>query len=194
MSEFTAGNVILKGHLEDVQKKFPQAKVQSLNDKYDIFLTDDDVTQSVPPGFSELSAVIPILHFYNAEDHGWGYRVLDRGGVTASFDYSYWIEEYLFQELAEERYPESEPFELPEEIKNSIYEEIPHMEEFKKRYREQFDDIGLEAFAVFGVDPQQLEQTFAAEYDGPFDFVERFKETVGIPELAWINYAYDDEE
>lgn len=198
MSEFTAGNVIPKDHLEEVQRQFPEAKVSSLNDKYDLFLTEESLTEKVPSAYLELSAQLPILHFYNAEDHGWGYRLLDQGEVAASFDYSYWIDDNLFRELAEQRYPDEEPYELPQDIQNAIYAEIPHLEAYKKNYSEQFDNPGLQRFAVLGIDPQVLEPIFAAalaeEYKDLFEFVERFKEALGIEKMEWVNYDYEDED
>lgn len=197
MSEFTAGNVIPKDHLEEVRRCFPEAKVASLNDTYDLFLTQDSLTENVPSAYMELSAQLPILHFYHAGDYGWGYRLLHQGEVTASFDYSYWIDDDLFKELAEQRYPDEEPYELPRDIQSAIYAEIPHLEAYHARYSEQFNDPGLQRLAIIGMDPQALEPIFAtalARQCVDSEFVDRFKQAAAINEMNWTSYDYADQD
>jgi hypothetical protein len=105
-----------------------------------------------------LSQTAPVLFFYNAVDHGWGYRLCRDGAQTASFDFSY-----------EDDRPDA-PIPLA------------------ACHPEQFACFGVAPEALQQLnallDESTLRQSLA---DGTyFDLVERFKRILGIEEMTWI--------
>lgn len=51
-----------------------------LNDKFVVYLSEDVyIGEIIPESMIQLSQEIPLLYFYNFEDHHWGYRLLVQG-------------------------------------------------------------------------------------------------------------------
>jgi hypothetical protein len=105
-----------------------------------------------------LSRQAPVLFFYNAGDHGWGYRLFRAGTQAAAFDFSY-------------------EAESPDAAIN-----------LAARHPEQFAGFGLTPEAQHRLSDLLDEPAlWQALSDGSyFDLVERFKQILGIEEMTWI--------
>ncbi len=81
MSEFTSGNLYLKEFNEKIEefmkRKDVSFYIRNVNEKWSaIFLDKHRLEKNETIKFlKEISKIVPILHFENAEDHGWGYNI-----------------------------------------------------------------------------------------------------------------------
>ncbi|WP_138754588.1 hypothetical protein [Paenibacillus sinopodophylli] len=93
MSEFTSGNLTLTAYKDQLdQSKLNYIK--ELNEEWVVFFTDDtDISDNVSDTVLHLSEQLPVLYFYNAEDHGWGYRIFFGRKCLASLDINYELED-----------------------------------------------------------------------------------------------------
>jgi hypothetical protein len=197
MSEFTSGTLFLERDADEIKKAIGIVKqplrVEKLNDKWGVILLQDDFL-SLPQSVEELltlSRTAPILNFYNAEDHGWGYRLMENGEHTAWFDMNYELEYEYYMQLVDQRYPDEDPFLLPEELQQAINDEIQKLPEFQKKLTAPFKNANVARFNVLQVNTEELERLFEPgrqDQVGGFTAVEEFKRILGIEEMAWKSY------
>ncbi|MCS7460902.1 hypothetical protein N0M98_12185 [Paenibacillus doosanensis] len=82
MSEFTVGTLFRTS--ECVDKTFSEMladkdRIEKLNDIWSVILMEDQYLShpATVEKLAELSRKKPLLYFYNAEDHGWGWMRKD---------------------------------------------------------------------------------------------------------------------
>ncbi|MEI7024425.1 hypothetical protein [Paenibacillus sp. y28] len=201
MSEFTAGilfrNTKLKSVQAAVQPLSEDFRTGSLNEDWGVILLKDEYLESpeTVETVKKLSEAAPLLHFHNAEDHGWGYTIFNEGRITASLYLSYEMEDRFFLDLAQQKYPDRNPHQLGEDITVQLCEEIKAMPEYQEQFTRQFKSLHLDQFRLFQVDVDDLEGIFDLEYIDQLeysqDLVEEFKGIVEIQEMTWINFETD---
>lgn len=110
MSEFTAGLLYRAEHAESIEPALEALGfidiVEELNESWGLAIIDFVIVSVLavsagptimPPERAEevreqvlaVSHQAPLLMFFNAEDHAWGYRIFDKGEVVASFELDY---------------------------------------------------------------------------------------------------------
>lgn len=197
MSEFTAGNLILHSNKQALTEYQPKY-IEELNDNWIVFMTEDTyVSDGVPESIFAISEKIPVLYFYNFEDHGWGYSIVHQSEITACLNVSYETEFTLLVHLAAERYPEEEdPIELifsPEG--NAILEELTlelqRSDQLAVALDKQFENRNVDQFKLFQVSDEQIDRLAAilhTEYfiSAKHQLVEEFKDILNLTEMSWI--------
>ncbi|BFT72536.1 hypothetical protein [Paenibacillus sp. P36] len=84
MSEFTAGSLIRNSYLDTVQQHNPLI-VKELNEQWSVFITSGTgISEMAPTDVMEISKHLPVLYFYNFEDHGWGFTLLHQGEAVSA--------------------------------------------------------------------------------------------------------------
>ena len=181
MSEFTAGVLyrttqaeILNPLLEELTTVMI-ADYDTLNDKWWVATLYGEIQFSVAaPLDSDREAVnallalrtlsrhAPLLYFYNAEDHGWGYRILHQGEETARFDQSYESGEL----------PVNDPSQAPNYEQFAVFG-------FPAETLAQLQQLLHEA----STQPPFPDDEMDDEYVLP---VERFKALLDLQEMSWI--------
>ncbi|MBD0378929.1 WG repeat-containing protein [Paenibacillus sedimenti] len=92
MSEFTSGILFLRKDIRLVANYVNRVTdfnciVNHLNSKWSVLFTPSTV--STEEFCENLSHKLPLLYFWNNEDHGWGYIVFLRGALHAEFNVEY---------------------------------------------------------------------------------------------------------
>ncbi|WP_017811971.1 hypothetical protein [Paenibacillus shenyangensis] len=203
MSEFTAGNIILAAHKEMVKDQLPSGTaIYRLNDKWITWLTKDDGhiadhNHKAPAYIYRVSDRVPVLYFYNAEDHWWGYQVFDQGKEIARLHFSFEYEDELVYKIAKKRYPESSSSDLLFSGKlEDLYTELKESNIFEEEFKRVFDDCNTEAFRLFGCNDEQINQLnniLNIDYiengiEKNMSLAEEFKSIIGIPEMFFVRY------
>ncbi len=67
----------------------------------DDFLTDSNSIHEL----LKISCKAPVIYFLNAEDHGWGYKVMQDEKIIAGLDINYELDHQFFLDIAEQKYP-----------------------------------------------------------------------------------------
>ncbi|WP_431087663.1 hypothetical protein [Paenibacillus sp. 8b26] len=207
MSEFTSGSLSLLKYKEAILDYDPMY-MKDLNDKWFVFITKDTgVSEEIPVSLFQISEKIPVLYFYNFEDHCWGYRVVYNSQEIASLHISYELVDTMIMKLAEERYPEEDHVEFlyidprGEKIRNELIEEVQRSNEYNEKIVKQFTNCNLETFRLFELDNERIKQldnilnnNYYTQLESKHQLVEGFKELLNIQEMSWIRADRINEE
>ncbi|AET61215.1 hypothetical protein HPL003_22455 [Paenibacillus terrae HPL-003] len=199
MSEFTSGSLSLLKHKEAILDYDPMY-MKGLNGKWFVFITKDTgVSEEIPVSLFQISEKIPVLYFYNFEDHCWGYRVVYNSQEIASLHISYELVDTMIMKLAEERYPEEDHVEFlyidprGEKIRNELIEEVQRSNEYNEKIVKQFTNCNLDTFRLFELDNERIKQldnilnnNYYTQLESKHQLVEEFKELLNIQEMSWI--------
>lgn len=199
MSEFSVGVLFLnvdRYDLEDQILDLENCFIHELNEIWSILLFEDEWIESgeTAAWLLDLSQITPLLYVYHAEDHGWGYRLLHEGREHAYASVNYNLEVDLAIELAAERYPGQNPFEIFDQLS----EELNRSGVYRQALSELLANKNVEAFEIFDLNEDQVEaldRLLSVEAllddDCLVDNVDQFKEILGIEEFNWLSYAYE---
>ncbi|MCR8634870.1 hypothetical protein [Paenibacillus radicis (ex Xue et al. 2023)] len=197
MSEFTVGTLFLKEYFELISSTIKVGNygyhVHELNERWIVMLMEDEYLSKddTYKNLYVLSEIAPLLYFSNAEDHEWGYKIFHNKQIVASFNLSYELKYQYFLDIAQTKYPDEDPHMLDIQLTKHIYNEIDASNEFIEQFNNQFKDINVEQFQLFGVNVEELRDIFNYELlrklDYIHDVVEDFKRIVEIEEMEWIN-------
>lgn len=202
MSEFSVGALFLnvdRYDLEDQIIDLENCFIHELNENWCVLLFEDEWVQSreTAEWLLDLSQITPLLYFYHAEDHGWGYRLLHNGHEQAYASINYDLEIELATQLAAERYPGQNPFEIFDQLS----EELNQSGAYRQALTDLLANKNVEAFRVFDLDDQQVKTLdhllsidTMLEDDCLVDNVDQFKEILDIEEFCWLSYAYEAED
>ncbi len=209
MSEFTTGNLFPAIHSQQVsdylQDKSLPFLIEQLNERWSaLFLEDDWLSDpSTVSMLIDLSQNVPILHFQNAEDHGWGYRVFADRKEQAHFFDDYGLDHALAVELAEARYPEIMVVEhflylepKGQEVMRQLLKEVKQLPAYQSALAQQFQSKNVQAFAYFDIAAdivKTLDRLITPENlegEPPRQEVNTFLEQLGITGMEWKSYHY----
>lgn len=209
MSEFTTGNLFLSKYTKPLQEQISSRStaslVETLNQRWSVLFLEDDWLQqpSTVDLLLTLSQDIPVLHFNDAEDHGWGYRIFVEGREQAQFYDDYFLDHGMVIDLAEARYPDIDvqPFLYLEEAEQRIFpellQEVRQSQAYQTAYAKQFERKHVQAFSHFEIDSdviEALDHLLSPEglQSEPLrnQEVSTFKRLLGITEMEWKSYHY----
>lgn len=199
MSEFTVGHIIQRNH-SDLLADFNPVFSGHLNEKWTVFFTKDtDLGEEYPIALKHMSYTMPILHFYNFEDHGWGYEIISDGISQAKFELNYELEEMMLYELVEERYPQESPVDVLymnsmfAHVRQELLIEVHSSSVYQDKLSRLFELCHVEKFSLFEVEEAQIEQlrklmTQESLNSLSFhhDLVEQFKNILNLQKMSWI--------
>ncbi|GGG60159.1 hypothetical protein [Paenibacillus radicis (ex Gao et al. 2016)] len=199
MSEFTSGNLILTTYKHIVQKH-NTIHVEELNNKWSVFITESTgASEAVPEDIMDITQEAPVLYFYNFEDHGWGFSIVQRGDVIATFDFSYEQEEIELMEYVQEKFPDQDHIELlylspdSDSFKEDMVQELEQLRSKEDRVKALINRLDVTAFSLFELRADQLEQLRQllelenlSNPQNQYQLVEEFKGILDIEEMSWI--------
>lgn len=203
MSEFTNGVLFLtrdEAHVAPLAAEAPdEFRVQPLNDRWAVLLLADGWlgNPATVQALALLSHKAPLLYFTNAEDHGWGYRLFHQGDETAFVEVSYDLQFNLAMVEFEERYPDADPFEDPENQArfDTLMEAIAQSPDYQNAVAEQYANANPEALQVLAIGDdalQELKALLSAQSAAThWEQVEAFKRLMGFPEMSWVSFDYE---
>ncbi|WFR61718.1 hypothetical protein P9222_25550 [Paenibacillus amylolyticus] len=196
MSEFTAGNLTITKYKDRIEQSNP-IYFAELNDKWLLFFTKEtEVNDEVPIDILTTSEEIPILYFYNFEDHGWGYSIILKGQIISKFDLSYEFEDNLLIEIIEEDFPEADPHEFlyTNSEGEALREKLKKSENFNNSIKNLFIDCALDNFKLFELESDKIDQLktimnyeYINALESYFNLVDQFKDILQIKEMSWIS-------
>ncbi|WP_127495352.1 hypothetical protein [Paenibacillus glycanilyticus] len=199
MSEFTAGNLVLNYHKKVVEASNPLI-IKPINDNWSVFFTKDtEVSDIYPADVMNITSEVPVLYFYNFEDHGWGFTILYQNKVQSIFDFSYENDEIALQNYVQERFPDKESIELlyvnpdsdafREKMIEEFYKENSKVDQLKKL----IEHLDVDTFALFDFEANKidkLKEIFSIEslesLQDRYSFIDNFKTIIDIQEMSWI--------
>ncbi|MEC0264733.1 hypothetical protein [Paenibacillus anseongense] len=199
MSEFTAGSLIRNSYRDTVQKHNPLL-VEELNEQWAVFFTSGTgVSEIVPTDVTGISQHLPVLYFYNFEDHGWGFTLLHQGEAVSTFDFSYEQEEVDLMNYVRDKFPDQDEVELlyispdSESFRASMIMEMEQQRSGIDRVQAMLRQLDVEAFKLFELGTEEMEQLrhlFDAETIAQLKrrhaMVDDFKTILGIEEMSWL--------
>ncbi len=199
MSEFTAGNLVLKKHYGLIKEYNPKY-INELNSDWIVFFTEGtNVSDEYPRDIHEISRTVPVFYFYNFEDHGWGFYIIKEEKEESSFHYSYETEDILLLNLIESEFPGEDPIELlylqpdSDKFKEKMIEKLYQDRSKEKEFEELLKYIDFKAFRLFISDEEiikELKFLLSVEnlisLDNHFKLVNDFKTLLNIKEMSWI--------
>lgn len=176
MSQFTAGTLFLNRDREAILTALAETSlphmVKELNQAWSVFLTPDEwhFLPDTQAAVRHISETAPLLHFSNAEDHGWSFRLLHGGRERAAFS-----EHHPWDPLRDLLVGEDEPHSLPTppSAEELIYFRLLDLPP------ETVDHLA----ALLAGAPDCIDQS-------PGGRVEAFKRLLGIADMEWISYRY----
>jgi hypothetical protein len=200
MSEFTSGCLSLKTKqiIDSITKNTSVIRVGQLNSDWAVFFTEDTyLDNAAPEGIKQISIDIPVLYFYNFEDHCWGYKIFESGKVVADFELDYEAKNSMVIKLAQKLYPDKDIIEFlyvddeGSEIREQL--EVQVESNYIEMVKECYESTNIDFFKLFNLSESAIEKLKAImsiEYletlERQHDLVEEFKEIIGIPEMSWI--------
>lgn len=147
----------------------------------------------------ELSKAAPILYFYNAEDHGWGYRLYHQGQRVARADLDYEADYRIAEAAILAQHPGRDIFDPAVATLaawKAVHDAARRGAGFTAAVGAALALAHPEAFACFGFPPQILQGLFAlldpaavlAAYrdEKIFTLVHEFKKLLGIEHMTWL--------
>lgn len=201
MSEFTVGNLIASSHLEKVERWLEQREydydTQMIGERWIAFGFSDVqwMEKMLSSRLIELSHEVPVMYFYNAEDHGWGYQLFHQGQVTASLEVDYELAHTMAMDLFRQRYPGTRHLSPAEQACfQAFYDEFAETEEYQTVLRKYYDSANPSAFAAFGCGSEEiaeLQMILSPAYtrqNDIFEQVDAFKAALKLEELEWISW------
>ncbi|MCD1261416.1 hypothetical protein B5M42_021680 [Paenibacillus athensensis] len=200
MSEFTSGCLTpnTKKAVAYLTKQSSVIRVAPLNEDWIIFLTEDTyVDNSVSSAIQHVSSEIPVLYFYNFEDHCWGYKLLEAGRTLAEFELDYEAKHSRVIQLAQQLYPTKDIIEFlyidieGQAVREQLEQQVE--DQYVNTVRIAYQQANIDAFRILGVSGgvlQNLGEIMSVEHfealQSKHDLVEQFKVALGIPEMSWI--------
>lgn len=209
MSEFVAGVLFRRKdtaslleilndetHIKDYEDE--------LNDEWCGFLLLEDpyLFHSETVAFvKQASEHAPLLYFFNAEDHGWGYRAFDRGEEVAHFRVDYEANYRLAKAQLEAQHPGQAVHDcsvVSSQGWEGALTEARGSDAFVGQVREHVANAHPEKFASFDIDARQLAELKmllsehrvlgALRHEGgaAFELVARFRQLLNIDEVQWM--------
>ncbi|MBA2937326.1 hypothetical protein HZF08_03335 [Paenibacillus sp. CGMCC 1.16610] len=199
MSEFTAGSLIRNSYRETVQQHNPLI-VKELNEQWTVFITSGTgVSEMAPSDVMAISQHLPVLYFYNFEDHGWGFTLLHQGEAVSTFDLSYEQEEVDLMNYVKDKFPDQDAVELlyispdSDTFRASMVLEMELQQSGIDRVHMMLRQLDVEAFKLFelgAAEMEQLRHLFEAETIAQLErkhaMVDDFKTILGIEEMSWV--------
>jgi hypothetical protein len=165
-------------------------KLMQLNDHWSVALAPDFES------LSEASVAAPILYFQHAGDHGWAYAIDYQGETLAEMEISFEASFYLAVEQWEQAYPDKDPYDDETGAFAQMVESAEASDAYREIQTQEVANANVEQFRLFGLDDgaiTELGRLLAPDWQGsPFDRVAQFKELLGIPEMSWVSYEYED--
>ena len=215
MSEFTSGFLTLKENktelLRTLDKTGLEYQIMEKNPKWIYFFIENDMMLEYNKFVSVLSIAenISVLYFFNAEDHGWGYTVLEGGRIAASVNISYVSEDLFYRVMneAEKRYPNidvTEEFLVKSDRKHewqAIEDEIKISKEYKEsigvKINQMIENKNIHVFSKLGLNDDKVDElnillSFNTLTDSSREFglVNEFKSLLEIEDFNWLSYDY----
>ena len=215
MSEFTSGFIASSIDKEKVKESLMQLKlkyiIREMNEKWIYFFIENDSilqSNSFQP-LIEISKQFAFMHFYNAEDHGWGYKIFNNGSIIASIDITY-IFEYVFNLIlkkAEDKYPNIDviqelllnPNRKDEwkKIEDEIKKSNSYKHEIRVLVNKMIKNKNTDLFTLLNVNKKTIIQlnsyltidTFLTATDESI-LVNDFKSILEINDFNWLSYKY----
>lgn len=212
MSEFTAGLLYLNEDAEQIDLQLDGLEYITdhdvLNDRWNVAILTLDAWQALAePGGRNASTVrlilavsrqAPLLFFYNAEDHGWGYRLYHRGEETARFDLSYEADYYLAEAALRRAHPGQDVHDVCSgEAWEAAQNEARQSEAYLTQLRNGIAHAQPEAFRAFGLTDDAIAELRsllseaslmeALRGDNFQEPAERFKTLLEIEEMSWLS-------
>jgi hypothetical protein len=200
MSEFTSGYLSLKTNqfIDCITKNSSVIRIGQLNSVWAIFLTEDtNLDNSAPESIKQISIEIPVLYFYNFEDHCWGYKIFESGKEIADFELDYEAKNTMVIKLAQKLFPDKDIIESlyiddeGSEIREQL--EVQVEDNYLEMVRECYENTNIYSFKLFNLSEsaiKKLKTILSIEYlqtlDAHHDLVEEFIEIIGISEMSWI--------
>jgi hypothetical protein len=206
MSEFTYGTLFLTENRRKIQQaaqsySYPYI-IKKLNRKWTGFFSKatDYWEQAGRFWLLETSLHVPLLYLADAEDHGWTYRVIQRGLVRAEVNVDYELLWGMAERLAGERHPEWRGNLMDAILENridwgGIQSEVLHSTQYQQALDNQFIQKNVDELAVFRVIPKKLREidsilTTNWYLENTSQQVQRFKELLGIKGFSWTSHRH----
>lgn len=101
-----------------------------------------------------VSRSLPILYFYDAEDHGWGYEVLAEAASVARCDIDYELSYRLGLEMEPSLRATVAGGQM--EQAESVLETVRQTERFRRKVSEGLARANPDEFARFGLEPATI--------------------------------------
>ncbi|THF64579.1 hypothetical protein E6C76_10975 [Pseudothauera nasutitermitis] len=222
MSEFTAGLLYSAEHAETVETALGGLDfiemVDGLNESWGVatmaleFFFALAVSASppmMPPEMVDeareqvlaISQQAPLLMFFNAEDHAWGYRILDKGEVVASFELDYEAASSMAEAALQAAHPgrqyDATGRKYTREEYEQAYAQVYADGTWRENMFKSMRGANPRAFALFGLAPEAIAEletllepealVEAARSHAPalFDTVKRVIELLDISDLRY---------
>ena len=203
ISEFTYANLILAKNKELVKKYLePNSYLIKLDDNWICFVNVDDlkIDGAVSERYLALSEQTPVLVFYNAEDHGCGYKILHNKEIISFFDLDYEFGYNTGLNMSQEMFGEDEGMEMWYGIRD-----FPRQEDRDKIRKlveekeiEYYKNIALYSnlsnFKLFEFSDTviiSLNELFTQEnFINRTWSVKKFMEIIGIEKCCWLSWNY----
>jgi hypothetical protein len=197
MSYFTDGLAVLKADSPKLQAALADLAhpylFVDLNAKW-VAVVLEQPDDPARPWVERYSHDFPILWFYDAEDHGWGYIIFHEGEEKASLDVSYEIGYGLYRQIAELLYPDRDIHDgIDLQVIRQIQDLIDNSEKLQQDVRDQYIHSNPEEFTVLGLsedDIERLRETTQPDFPRKYNphAVDEFKKHLNLLEMNWKNY------
>lgn len=197
MSYFTDGLAVLKADRPKLQAALADLShpylFVDLNAKW-VAVVLEQPDDPARPWVERHSYDFPILWFYDAEDHGWGYIIFHQGEEKASLEVNYDVGDDLWYQITALLYPDRDMYkESNIEITRQIQQLVDNSDTLQHDVRGQYTHSKPEEFAVFGFSEDAIEglrkivePDFPRKYDP--HAVDEFKKHLDLREMNWKNY------
>jgi hypothetical protein len=203
MSEFNDGLLVLKSDTALVQAALTNLEhryiFKNLNEKWSVIMLEqpDDAAR---PWVEHYSHDFPLLYFYDAEDHGWGYIIFHEGDEKASLEVGYELSYKYWRQIADILYPEGANDghgDLDIRVSHRIHRLIERSDAYRQEIKDQYTSPKLEAFDVFGVSLDEIDELreivrprwYRKRING-LQQVDAFKRVLGIQDMNWMSYHH----
>lgn len=206
MSDFYAGILFLSRQANVVEETLKNAGInialQPVNDKWSTLLMQGEWlgSEETTAQLMELSKAVPLLYFFDAEDHGWAYRIFEQGDVVASFEVDYDLTTQIAYDIADTKYPDADIDSNPK-IWAALLKEAARSKEYRQWVEAEVQKSHVECFTRFDVDADGVQalaellsfQSFSTAEStlGP---VNRFKSIIELSGLIKGRLQYMSDE
>jgi hypothetical protein len=198
MSYFTDGLAVLKSDTPKLQVALSDLKhpyvFADLSEKW-VAIVLEQPDDPARPWVEKYSHEFPMLWFYDAEDHGWGYIIFHEGEEKASLEVSYELDGGFWNQIVRLLYPDVRDIysDLDPAIATQIRELIEKSQGLRKAVEQQYLYANPDAFTIFGFDEEQIDQIreivqpVAPRIYDPHA-VDEFKKRLDLRQMDWKNY------
>lgn len=216
MSDFSAACLVQSKYREAAEKHLDKGSyLIRLNEEWLCLLSERDLAGDIHT-FSftelqiELSQLIPVMLFRDAEDHGADFNILYGGKIVSSFSLEYGFEENRKYMIMEDLFGFDDYMHATEEEREEMLRkaDLVYSEkrgEYEMELEAEFHAIYPENFKLFGFNKEKLDrisalltienyQTLKKREDCIIEhiMIRKFKEILGIGELEWTAWGYVD--